>query len=407
MKSELSSVKFIKIPDEAVFSNRALKLDKKYSLPVQNKDSDAPGTFDMKALTEEQILSGILVVLCEWKRRPQVLQKKALAEHALLDKGAIEYYCDLLKKVRPNVVSEISRASVLKSRNKDFDLAETLFLALLVIEKDNPAIELNYALMLDEKGTALRNGGNTLDADKADDEAFEHYKVAMRDDNTPPETFFNAGFFYLKRHDAKGALDAFETYIALTSDTPDEKLGAEGVYKKERAQGLVNLIKADNLTDEDYKAAYELIEHGEVEKGLAHINKYLRLAPKSANGWFLLGWGLRKNEQWTAAKDSFLTALKCIAESGEGDEYGATKVNIFNELAICLMETGEVGEAKKYLECALSLDNENVKVISNLGFVALKEGKKADARKYFQTALEYSPKDKIALTQLAILEEGF
>ena len=68
------------------------------------------------------------------------------------------------------------------------------------------------------------------------------------------------------------------------------------------------------------------------------------------------------------------------------------------------MEQGKIKESKKSLEKALSIDPENVKIISNLGYLSLKEGKIDDARKYFSIVLEYSPNDKIALSELSKLE---
>ena len=59
----LDSVYFIQLPEDFKLSNHALQIDPTIPLPVQKKDKDAPGTFDIKELTQEQILSGILTVL--------------------------------------------------------------------------------------------------------------------------------------------------------------------------------------------------------------------------------------------------------------------------------------------------------------------------------------------------------
>ena len=99
--------------------------------------------------------------------------------------------------------------------------------------------------------------------------------------------------------------------------------------------------------------------------------------------------------QW--AKKAFEESIAC-----GGNENADTH----NELAICLMETGNLSGAKSELLKALSLAPENEKIISNLGYLSLKEGNKAEAQKYFAAALEYCPTDKIAAAELAKLEAG-
>ena len=133
--------------------------------------------------------------------------------------------------------------------------------------------------------------------------------------------------------------------------------------------------------------AYELISQGQEEKGLEEIRNFIQKNPNVWNAWFLLGWGLRRLGRWIDAEQAFNQSLKCGGENNS---------DTYNELAICLMEQGKIKASKKSLEKALSIDPENVKIISNLGYLSLKEGKIDDARKYFSIVLEYSPNDKIA-----------
>ena len=210
-----------------------------------------------------------------------------------------------------------------------------------------------------------------------------------------PDAFFNAGFFYLKQHSFREAKDCFETYLALTCDANDEELGDNGIYKKERAQEILNHINNDNMDDEAFKRAYKLISSGQEEKGLEEIRTFIQKNPNVWNAWFLLGWGLRRIGRWADAEQAFNQSLNCGGENN---------CDTYNELAICLMEQGKTKEAKKSLQKALSINPENVKIISNLGYLSLKEGNIDDARKYFTIVLEYSPNDKIALSELAKLE---
>ena len=201
----------------------------------------------------------------------------------------------------------------------------------------------------------------------------------------------------MKQYDFREAKSCFETFVALTCGEGDEELGDNGIYKRERAQELINRIGNENLDDQAFLNAYRLISGGQEEKGLKEIRAFLEKNPKVWNAWFLLGWGLRKLERWQDALKAFETSLACG---------GGTNADSHNEAAICLMEIGRMAEAKAVLLKALAIAPEDEKIISNLGYLCLKEGKRAEAQKYFSAALEYCPNDKIAAAELAKLEAG-
>ena len=200
----------------------------------------------------------------------------------------------------------------------------------------------------------------------------------------------------MKKHSYREAKDAFETYIALTCDVDDKDLGENGVYKKERAQEMVNNITNQNMDDESFQKAYDLISSGNEEKGLEEIRNFLVNNPKVWNAWFMLGWGLRRLERFEDAEQAFREALKYGGE---------TNSDTFNELALCLIQEKKFDEAKENLLKAFELEPESPKIISNLGYLALAMGNKQEARNYFATVLEFDPKDKIAASELMKLEQ--
>lgn len=378
--SPLESVYFITLPEGFELSKESFPIDVTIPLPVQKKDSDAPGQFNPEELTQEQILAGILTVLAYDKHNQN-----------------LQYYRSIITKARPDIKKELSEAAILKVKNEDFELAEEIFLALQGLDPEDKAITLNMALFFDQRADSYRRSGLTEDADAYDEDALHYYKDAMVAEPAIPDAFFNAGFFYLKQKEYSNAKDAFETYLALTCDTPDEDLGDNGVYKKERAQEIVYNIKNQNMDDARFKAAYDLISNGEEEKGLDQIRMFLQNNPQVWNAWFMLGWGLRRIGRFEDGIQAFSKAL----------EYGGdTNSDTYNEMAICHLETGNYEEAKKALLKALAIEPESTKIISNLGYVALREGNIADAQKYFTTVLEFDPDDKIAQTELAKLENN-
>ena len=379
--NQLDTIYYIKLPEDFSLSRNALRIDPDIPLPVQKKDRDAPGTFDPEELTQEQILAGILTVLAYDKHN----------EH-------IDYYRSLLQKARPNIKRELSEGAILKAKNEDYDIAEEMFSALRGLDPDDMTTVLNTALFFDERANSYRRSGLHEDADAYDADALAYYKAAMDAEPAIPDAFFNAGFFYLKQYAYREAKDCFETYIALTCDVPDESLGENGIYKKERAQEIVDNIRNQNMDDSHFKAAYDLISSGQEQKGLEEIKAFIKTNQKVWNAWFLLGWGLRRLGRYEDAEQAFLESIACPGGDANCDTY--------NELAICRMEQNDLPGAKRYLSRALSLDGENTKIISNLGFVALKENNIEQARNYFSAALEIDPDDTIAAAQLLKLEQS-
>ena len=378
-KNPLESIYFISIPENFTFSQTQLKIDPKIKLPVQKKVDEAPGEFNPKEITTEQILAGILTVLAYDKKNEN-----------------LDYYREIVKQVKPNIKKELCEAAILKTKNEDFELAEEIFLALLGLDSEDPALILNMALFLDQRADSYRNAGLNDDADAYDSDAQSYYTKAMSVEPPLADVYFNVGFFYMKQHKYREAKDAFETYIALTCDVNDEDLGENGVYKKERAQEIINFINEQNVDDEYFRAAYDLISHGQEEKGLEQIRLFIANNPKVWNAWFLLGWGLRRLERFSDAKQAF---LECLRVGGDKNP------DTYNELSLCYIQEKNFDEAQKCLLKALGMEPENTKVISNLGYLALAQGDVQGARNYFQTVLEFNPKDTIAAAELLKLEK--
>lgn len=377
--NSLDSIYFIKLPEGSVLSPKAMKINPEIPLPVQKKNPEDSVEQDATKLSEEQILSGILTVLVYDKKNENS-----------------EYYRKLITDVRPGIKKELAEAAILKARNEDWDLAEEIWLAVNGIDPQDKAIILNMAIFFDQKADSYRRNSLNEDADAYDEAALDYYKQAMDSDKEIPDAYFNAGFFYLKKRDYGEAKGCFESYLGLVADAKDEELGENGIYKKERAQEIINKISNRNLENDRFRDAYKLISEGQEEKGLEEIRKFIRDNPVVWNAWFLLGWGLRRLGRFEDAKQAFLKARECEG----GDENADT----LNELAICQMETGELKEAKETLVDALSMDSENTKIISNLGCLCLKMNQNEEARKYFEVVLEIDPNDKIAASQIAKLD---
>ena len=373
----LESVYFINLPQDFHFSAKALSLDTAVPLPVQRKDGEE--NLDLKELSEEQILSGILTVLAYDSKNQN-----------------LAYYRKLITEIRPNIKKELAEAAILKTKNEDWDLAEEIWRAVKGLDPESKAITLNMAIFFDQRADADRKDSLHDDADAYDADAESYYIQAMEAEPPLPDSFFNAGFFYLKQHKYREAKDSFETFVALNAGATQEELGENGEYKLNRAQEILENIKNQNMDDARFKNAYDLISSGEEEKGMEEIKLFLQNNPKVWNAWFLLGWALRKLERFEDAKQAFLEALK-----NGGDKNSDT----YNELSLCLVAEHKFDEAKSALQKALAIDSDSTKILSNLGYIALAQDNEEEARKYFLIVLELDPKDAIAAAELAKLEK--
>ncbi len=371
----LDSIYFIRVPEDFTFSERAFKIDRSIPLPIQKQPDESAGS---PRISVEQILSGILIVLAYDRHNKN-----------------LDYYRSVIKAVRPDMQKELTETAIIKAKNEDWELAEEIFRVLIGLEPQDPVTALNMALFLDQRAESYRRSDLHEDADAYDNDALHFYKEAMDAEPALPDAFFNCGFFHLKEYNFTEAKSCFETYVALTCGISDEELGENGIYKQTRAQELIDRINNENMEDAAFMTAYKLIASGQEEKGLEAIRTFITKNQKTWNAWFLLGWGLRRLGRWEDA----IKAFEKVISLG-GDENADTH----NELALCLMETGRLSEAKQALLTALSLSPEDTKIISNLGYCFLREGNRREAQKYFAAALEYSPNDKIAAAELQKLE---
>jgi len=376
--SPLDTVYFINFDENTQLSSGAMHIDPTIPLPVQKKEKDDPGSFNMKELSEEQILAGLLTIMAYDP-----------------DNKHIQYYRSLLKNARPEIKKELTEAAILKAKNEDFDLAEEIFASLRGFDPEDMVNTLNTALFFDQRADSYRRSGLFEDADAYDADAANYYRTALDAEPALPDAFFNAAFFYLKKHNYREAKSCFETYLALTCDLKDEDIGENGIYKKNRAQEMLDEINNRNMEDDHFIAAHDLINQGKEAEALDEIRKFLEKNPNVWNAWFMLGWALRRMGRFADAQQAFEKTL--TVEGGQ-------TADTYNELSICYMEQNDTDKARMVLEKALALEPENTKIISNLGYLALKEGNTSEACAYFQTVLEYDPNDKIALAELARLE---
>jgi len=337
-------------------------------LPVEIPENEE--NLNLEELSWEMIISGMLSVIAAGPEALVSVQENAAQKNAW-----INYYRHFVLAVRPSIMVEFTEAAILKARNGDFDLALEILDSLRGLFPSSPAVTLNRALVMEERAAALerRDSAETENAFRAAEAA---YTEALALHPPFPTAQFNAGFFYLGRKDFRRARECFSQYV----DSAEDKA------KTEQAGAIIKDIDENGLEDESFNDAYKFIQQGNEEEGMRSIRDYIEKYPSVWNGWFVLGWALRRLGRWEDGAAAFSKAI----------EMGGTGSDTRNELAICLMETGNLKGARGELESALRDDPENVKIISNMGVLALKSGNSEEAAAFFRTVLELDPQDPIA-----------
>ncbi|MDR1216668.1 MAG: tetratricopeptide repeat protein [Treponema sp.] len=191
------------------------------------------------------------------------------------------------------------------------------------------------------------------------------------------------------------ALEIIDALIGLSPENEGIYAFKTSILEKQKKK-LVHVELFENFGQEDvvfktdYAAVYNDILNDRDEEALLKIRRFIEREPQMWQMWFLLGWALRKLKRWENGAAAFRKAI----------ELGGGNKDTRNELAICLMEIGELKQARRELEKALFEDPENIKIISNLGILALKSGNYREASGFFRVALEIDPHDKIAMKYL-------
>jgi len=388
--------------DETMF-----EVDPSILLPIELEQGKI--TLDPDTLSWEMIISGMLKIISSYGRNnllenpedsphikpkvfPHIKPGDIISESGMADIPPewIDYYRGFVLTVKPEIYHEFTGATIVKTGNGEFDLALEINDVLEGLFPGSPGIRLNKALILENKAAALEKNGREAEAENA--EALEAYQNALSLGQVLPDTYSNAGFFFMRQRDFVLAKECFSRFISLGEGSgSSEEIPSEiPVEKIDQAKKIVRDINSQGLDDLSFREAYDCVNGGQEEEGLQKIRVFIEAHPMVWNGWFILGWALRKLGRFTDGLEALNKAT----------DLGGLSCDILNEKAICLMESGDLKGARKELEHALREEPENIKIISNLGVLAMKAGNKDEAAAFFRTVLELDPNDPLAIQYL-------
>ncbi|MGE4454260.1 MAG: tetratricopeptide repeat protein [Sphaerochaeta sp.] len=347
---------FISLPSSMERDIGSFHVDSSIKIPVQLPD----GKTQIDNSTEislELIVSGMLKIIAyNWEH-----------EHA-------SYYRDFVLAVQPDAPQELTLAAIAQEKKGNYPFAEELFLSVIRLAPQSASF-INLATLYSRMATQDEKKGEVWDLyqQKMLNTLQEGLELVGED----AALYSEIGFFHLYQGNVELAKEYLDHYLSLAED--DEK--------KRHVQKIMRDINTKLNDDAQLMQAYDSIQMNDEEKALELLSSYLKNNEGVWNAWFLKGWALRRLSRFQEAEQALVQALAYTKGSSD----------IYNELALCSLETGKSELAKTYLNTAVDLDQENITLVSNLAYLHLKDGELDDARKYLELARGIDPKDPVII----------
>jgi tetratricopeptide (TPR) repeat protein len=363
MEKKLETLLYISLPDKLGRNIGSFTIDPAILLPVeapegaqQRADSD----WDLSDISWEMIVSGMLKLLA-WEPEHQ---------HAT-------YYRNFVLALQPDVVSDLTRMAIVKTENLDYNLAEELFRAAAEIDVEDEKTILNLALLYEQKMDLYLQQDSRKLTDEALEGGYRAYMKALKRHPDSPKVRYNAAYFFLKIHNPSKAKEHLAAFLNLVDPTD---------HRYQKVEEALKRLEGQKKSEHIFTEAFDAIRMNREEEGIDLARRFLEENPESWDGWFLLGWGLRRLERYDDAKKALLKAL----------DLEDSKVDIYNELAICLIELSDYDTCSTILLKALEVEPENTKIISNMAVLYMRMGKPDLARERMEQVLELDPEDPLA-----------
>lgn len=363
----LKDIYFFSVPEE-MFPIEDVPIDPKKLLPIElNMEQVKPENFQFKW---EMVSAAMLKVLAY---KP--------------DHEDAEYYRKILRVSNPNLVLELMDAAIVKMEQEDFALAEEIYKSLINYEPENLSHELNIAILYEHQGHTYRASKKIDLSNEYFFKAFHLYKKLSEKNLHDEDLYFQYGLMLYNKKDFIQAEENFKSYLEIGSNK-DRKCFIKDLLKK---------IDENNKKDELFLDAVDDMRMQKPDEAIKKIKEYIKIEPEFWNAWFILGWAYRKKEKYEEAFEAFEKSL----------ELGCDRVDVYNELGICLLEMDDYKESREYLLKAVNKEPKNIKFLSNLGMVFFLENNLKEAKKYFKKVIKKDPNDSMANYYLKQIELKF
>lgn len=354
-EDELSDIVFIAIPEAARRDFDGFCFDPDILLPVQLTDSNR-AISPNQGISIEMIGAGLIRMIACRPEHPH-----------------FAYYCKLLNALYSDAAHELQVAGIAKAKKHDYDFAEELFLACCNLDPHTPEQYVNLSVLY---GQQAKEAMDANDQQRYDHCITKQLAILRKGLEVNPDSIVllsEFGMLNLYLGNDEIAVEYLQQYLRLAPEDEKKTLIADRV--RETAKRLEN--------DQTLYGAFDEMQLGHYEQALSLANTFVRNNPKTWEGWFIKGWACRCLGDYTDAQKSF---LRCL-------ELGEKNADIYNELSLCALELGNKELSKNYLEIAVDLDDENVKLLTNLAFLHLRDGEYNEAYELLLRARSIDPND--------------
>jgi tetratricopeptide (TPR) repeat protein len=438
------------------------------------------GAFNRQA-TLALLLSVVGFVPCPAQQKPAASPFHE-AESLLADHRLAEARTETLEQLKNHpTVDGYNLLGIIQSNQQDYPAAIDSF---------------EHALRLNPRSTkTLNNIGNSYAAQKQWDLAENEFRAILRIDPVNADANYNLGVLFIMKgaaaeaiphfqrvHSAQSQLNLVRAYFQ-THRTAEALRAADALAESNKSDVQVQfslgvllaseqqykaaqrlLDRADALQPDNFEVLFNLgqvlVRTGEDARAELTLNRALKLQPDNSEALYLLAQSYSAQSRPLDALDVLVRAHKIapgnadivflmaritmsqnyyedaipLLESGLeiaprrpdllaalGESYfmaGKTEKAIekFNSLleidksarsyaflGLSYRNLGRFDEAKSYFQQGLALDPRNTTCLFNLGFIAERQADAAAAEKYFQQTLQYNPDFSDALLELANL----
>lgn len=366
-EDQLNHIVFISLPENDFPGRDSLSLDSSILLPADTSPLK-PEEWSMKDLSWEAIEAGLLKVLAWDPEREE-----------------IPYYRRLLLQIRPGIREELLQMAIAKSRDKDFPLARELFLCLKALDPLASSVYLNLAVFYEAYSRHCEKLNRIEESVEYLEHAREAFEKALSSPPVPHEAYYMSGLFYFSQGEYEYSHSLLKSFLdkAPADDNRREKA-------QEAADRILSLKQEKNI----YTEAFHDIEQDKNIEGIEKARTFIKTNPHSWNGWFLLGWGLRKEKCWEEALEAFHQAENIEQNSPD----------LLNEMAICHMELEQFSLSRALLKKARDLNPKDPRILSNLAILYLKNDEIQEAQQLFLQILDHHPEDPLALSYLEYIQ---
>jgi len=292
------------------------------------------------------------------------------------------YYRDFVLAVQGDSPEELNLAAISQEQKENYDFAEELFLTVNHLAPQSPTY-INLATFYSKRASLDTSKGTSYDFYQQKSMETLKEGVSLFADDAP--LLSELGFFHLYQGNVEIAKEYLDRFLEVSEE------GDKLEHVKKIMGDIDNKLNNDKLLMQ----AYDQIQMAKEEEALTNLEHYLGDNPKVWNAWFLKGWALRRLTRFSDAEKAFLS---CIS-------LGESSSDIYNELAICALETDKKDLAKNYLNTAIDLDEKNITLLSNLAYLHLRDGELDEAREFLELARNIDEKDPVIVRLMSDYEQ--